>query len=126
MEDRRFLPDYRIRRVGDFKRAFRYRASVADQWVVLYGYPNGLPYPRLGISASRRLGGAVIRNRWKRLVREAFRLTRPRLPEGIDLIAIPRPDVEPRLASLIESLPLLASRLAKKMGQPVPSPFGEG
>jgi ribonuclease P protein component len=74
-----------------------------------------LPHPRLGISASRRLGGAVVRNRWKRLLREAFRLSRSQLPAGIDLVVIPRQDVEPTLASLLESLPRLAARLAKKV-----------
>ena len=113
--DQRFLPHYHIRRAGDFQRAFRQRCSVADQWIVVFGRPNGLPHPRLGISASRRLGGAVVRNRWKRLLREAFRLTRPRLPEGLDLIVIPRPSTEPSLASLLESLPQLAARLAKKI-----------
>ena len=62
---------------------------MADERIVVFGHANGLPHPRLGISASRRIGGAVVRNRWKRLLREAFRLTRPQLPEGIDLIVIP-------------------------------------
>ena len=123
---RRFLSQHRIRRAGDFQRAFRRRTSVADRCIIVYGYPNGLPYPRLGISASRRLGGAVVRNRWKRLVREAFRLTCAQLPEGVDLIVIPRPDVEPRLVSLVESLPELAARLVKKTGQVVSSPSGRG
>jgi ribonuclease P protein component len=114
--DQRFLPQHRIRRAGDFQRAYRRRWSVADQWIVVYGYPNGLPHARLGVSASRRLGGAVVRNRWKRLLREAFRLTRGQLPEGMDLIVLPRPNVEPALASLVESLPELAARLTKKMG----------
>ncbi len=116
MSDHRFLPQYRIRRGGDFQRAFRRWLSVADPRIVIFGYRNGLPHARLGISASRRLGGAVVRNRWKRLLREAFRLSCPQLPEGIDLIVIPRPNVEPTLASLTESLPRLAARLAKKMG----------
>jgi ribonuclease P protein component len=115
MGDQRFLPQHHIRRVGDFQRAYRRRVSVADQWIIVYGYPNELPHPRLGISASRRVGGAVVRNRWKRLLREAFRLTRPQLPPGVDLIVLPRPNMEPVLASLLESLPQLAARVAKKM-----------
>lgn len=113
--DHRFLPKYRVRLGADFRRAYQRRSSVADERIVMYGYPNGLAHPRLGISASRRLGGAVIRNRWKRLLREAFRLSRCELPIGIDLIVIPRPNVEPTLESLLESLPRLAVRLAKKM-----------
>jgi ribonuclease P protein component len=115
MSDEPFLPQYRIRRGADFRRAYERRSSVADERIVIFGYANGLPHPRLGISASRRIGGAVLRNRWKRLLREAFRLTRSRLPTGIDLIVIPRPASEPTLASLVESLPRLAGRVARKM-----------
>ena len=110
-----FPRQYHVRRAGDFRRAYQRRSSAADRRIVIFGYPNGLPYPRLGISASRRLGGAVVRNRWKRLLREAFRLTRTELPEGIDLIVIPRPEAEPSLASLLGSLPRLAMRVAKKI-----------
>jgi ribonuclease P protein component len=114
MDRKQFLSQYRVRRGGDFRRAYQRRRSVADQQIVVYGYPNGLPYPRLGVSASRRLGGATERNRWKRLLREAFRLTRTELPNGIDLIVIPRPEAKPTLASLLASLPRLAQRLARK------------
>ncbi len=115
MGDEQFLPQYRIRRAADFRRAYQRRSSAADDRIVVFGHPNGLAHPRLGISASRRLGGAVVRNRWKRLLREAFRLTRSQLPEGIDLIVVPRPNTDPTLASLVDSLPRLAVRVAKKM-----------
>jgi ribonuclease P protein component len=122
MDHERFLTQYRIRRSADFQRAFRRRSSAADQWIVICGHPNGLPHPRLGLSVSRRLGGAVVRNRWKRLLREAFRLARPQLPGGIDLIVIPRSGekgtgpIFPRLPSLLESLARLAERVSKKLG----------
>lgn len=117
MVDERFPARCRVRHGGDYRRADARRSTVADGQMVIFGHPNGLPYPRLGISASRRLGGAVTRNRWKRLLREAFRLRRSELPEGIDLIVIPRPQAEPRLALLVDALPRLALRLAKKMAR---------
>ncbi|MEN6404879.1 MAG: ribonuclease P protein component [Thermoguttaceae bacterium] len=114
MTDQRFLPRYRVRRTGDFQRAYRARRTAGDGQILVFGHPNGLPYPRLGLSVSRRIGGAVARNRWKRLLREAFRHTVANLPNGIDLIVVPRANVEPRLASLLESLPRLADRVARK------------
>jgi ribonuclease P protein component len=114
VSDQRFFPAYRIRHGADFRRAYQARRSVADDHLVLFGYANGLAYSRLGISASRRLGNAVLRNRWKRLLREAFRQTLARLPRGIDFIVVPRPGRSPTLAALLKSLPRLAGRVAKK------------
>ena len=110
-----FPSAYRVQRAGDFQRAFRRRCSAADERIIVYGIANGLPHARLGSSVSRKVGGAVVRNRWKRLLREAFRLSRQQLPAGIDLIVSPRPGVEPSLPRLMDSLPRLATRVAKKL-----------
>ena len=88
---------------------------------MVFGGPNDLPHPRWGLSVSRKVGGAVVRNRWKRLLREAFRLAREQLPVGVDLVVIPRPNAEPTLAGLLESLPRLAAKVATG-GPPVPRP----
>jgi ribonuclease P protein component len=113
--DQRFLAHYRIRRGADFQRAFRRRVSAADQCIIVFAHANRLPHPRLGLSVSRKVGGAVVRNRWKRLLREAFRLTRPQLPAGVDLIVIPRAGVDPTLAALMESLVRLADKLERRL-----------
>jgi ribonuclease P protein component len=120
MSDQRFRPQYRVRRPADFRRAYQRRCSASDDRIVVFAYANDLPHPRLGISVSRRIGCAVVRARWKRLVREAFRLTRRQLPDGIDLIVIPRADVQPTLASLLDSLPRLAQRASRKLNRPGP------
>ena len=115
MIHRRFLSKHHVRSSADFQRAYRRRCRASDRWIVVFGHTNGLSYPRLGISASRRLGGAVVRNRWKRLLREAFRVSRPQLPSGIDLIVIPRTAAVPPLEALCGSLVRLAARVAKKL-----------
>ncbi|HVE11921.1 MAG TPA: ribonuclease P protein component [Elusimicrobiota bacterium] len=57
-------------------------------WTAATGTEGG---PRLGLSVSRKVGGAVRRNRLKRLIREAFRLNRARLKAGVDVVFYPRP-----------------------------------
>jgi len=117
MGDERFLPKYRIRRGADFQRTYRQRLVASNSVLVVYGSDNQLPHPRLGLSVSRKVGGAVVRNRWKRLIREAFRLARPRLPEGVDLVVIPRPDAQPELEQIKEALVALAHRVEGKLAK---------
>jgi len=85
--------------------------------MVLYGCENGLPYSRLGLSVSSRVGPAVVRNCWKRLLREAFRLHRSELPTGTDFVVVPRAGSEPELKCLCESLVRLAGKVAKRLAK---------
>jgi ribonuclease P protein component len=83
--------------------------------LIVYGRENDLPYLRLGLSVSRKVGGATHRNRLRRLYREAFRLSRHELPIGIDLILIPRRPDHPPLGELRESLVRLVRQLYRKL-----------
>lgn len=115
-----FLPEHHIRRGADFQRAYRARSAVSDELLLLHGCRNGLPHPRLGLSVSRKVGGAVQRNRWKRLLREAFRLRQWELPKGVDLVVIPRAGQTPTLTSLAQSMTSLAARLERRLNRKAP------
>lgn len=107
--DLTFPKSRRLRRTAEFRRVYDARRSASDPRITLYALPNDLGHPRLGVSASRKLGNAVARNRWKRLLREAFRLLQHELPAA-DFVIVPRPGAEPQLAELSESLRALAKR----------------
>src|SRR5438132_4115687 len=89
-----FRPAEHLRRPTDFRRVYARRRSASDGWLIVYGCDNGLPYLRLGLSVSRKVGQATHRNRLKRLYREAFRLTRHQMPVGLDLVLVPRTSKE--------------------------------
>lgn len=110
-----FRPTEHLRRSADFRRVYDRRRSVSDPLLIVYGCENELDHLRLGLSVSRKFGGAVQRNRLRRLYREAFRLTRTEMPVGIDLILIPRTAKPPTLEALRASLPRLVKQVARKL-----------
>jgi ribonuclease P protein component len=111
----RFGKHEHLRRPADFRRVYDRRRSVSDNCLIVYACENDLPHLRLGLSVSRKMGGAVQRNRLRRLYREAFRLTRHDMPVGFDLILIPRRPEPPTLTDLMQSLPRLVRQLARKL-----------
>jgi ribonuclease P protein component len=113
----RFRKKEHLRSPAEFQRVYQTRCSASDQRLIVYGHPNDLGHARLGMSVSRKIGGAVFRNRLRRLYREAFRLTRAELPSGLDLIVLPRSKVEPTLAEVRASLVALGKNVAKRLAR---------
>ena len=85
----------RLSRSAEFDRVYREGRSHASRYLVLYAFPRGDAgeEPRLGVSVGRKVGGAVERNRVKRLLREAFWSLASNLPDDHDFVVVARPDV---------------------------------
>jgi ribonuclease P protein component len=82
----------RLSRSAEFERVYRQGRSTANRHLVLYSFPNASSErPRLGLSVSRKVGGAVERNRVKRLLREAFSQAEADLAAGHDIVVVARP-----------------------------------
>ncbi|HEX3599713.1 MAG TPA: ribonuclease P protein component [Lacipirellulaceae bacterium] len=119
MSELRFTKQIRILRSDEFERIFTGKKSVGNGSLVMYGATNALGHPRLGITVSRKVGGAVERNRWKRLLREAFRLSQQEL-SAIDLVCVVRAPIPPSLAQLMHDIQEMARRLDRKIGRAAP------
>ncbi len=86
----------RLSRSAEFERVYRQGRSKGNRFLVLYAFPrddqDADGGPRLGLSVSRRVGGAVERSRVKRVLREAFWQEAERLPDGSDYVVVARPE----------------------------------
>src|SRR5690606_37687144 len=121
-----FPKNYRVTRGGDFSDIIRRGALAAEDVQVVnvrraaFGEVQDVERatdqgPRWWISIPRKTGPAVVRNRWKRWIREAFRLQRNELPSGIDIIVRPKRDAVGSFAAIAKSLRSTTRRAEKKL-----------
>jgi ribonuclease P protein component len=110
----------RLSRSAEFERVYRQGRSVGNRFLVLYSFPRAADAasgngPRLGLSVSRKVGGAVDRNRVKRLLREAFADEVERVPPDHDVVLVARP--EARELAEREGLEGMRRELAELVGR---------
>lgn len=114
-EGRRFPRSHRLRTGAEFRAVYGRKVRASDGHLTVCVCENRIGHPRIGLSVSRKVGTAVVRNRWKRLLREAFRLNAGRLPQGVDLVVIPRPGPPPFFRDVEASLCNTARRAARRL-----------
>ncbi len=86
---------------ADFQRLYRSGAFCSLGSALLYVRPNGLPCNRLGITAGKKIGNAVKRNRAKRIIRAAYTAAEMQLPIGLDIVVVARSTLPEQSANVL-------------------------
>lgn len=99
----------RLGRRADFQRVYERGTKAHGRFMTLFVIPNALEFSRLGIAATKKIGGATIRNRAKRRTREVFRTTST--PAGLDMVVVARRElIEAPWSDLREEFSALLGR----------------
>ena len=97
----RFRPHERIRRRAEFKEVYDRGVRIHGRYATVFILPNQRAVGRLGIAATKKLGGAVQRNRAKRLIREVFR--RNNIAPGFDVVVVPKRELLDATLTVLEA-----------------------
>lgn len=116
--DLRFRKRERLRKRSDYARVYAARRIASDGFLIVYVLENGLTWSRLGLSVGKRVGGAVRRNRIRRLIREAFRNNKGDLQSGLDIICVAKPAANTEMTMLARSLRNLVARAVRPHSPP--------
>ena len=106
-----FRKTQRVVRSDDFTFILRSGGCAADGVLVLFATATTPSQPpRLGVTIPKKTGNAVVRNRWKRLIRESFRTQQDRIPAGYDYVVRPKKGAKPTWIGIKTSVPKLAKK----------------
>jgi ribonuclease P protein component len=112
---------HRLSRSRDFDAVYRQGKSVSTRFLVLYWFERREDRdeaPRVGIAVPRKIGGAVVRNRVKRRLREAWRAQLERIPAGRDYVLVARPGIAESADR--QGLDWLTERVGEALGKAAP------
>lgn len=111
----RFTKEMRLLRQAQFDRVYREKAYAANETLVINAVVNDGQVTRLGLSVSRKVGNAVVRNKWKRTIRECFRRRQNDLPAGLDLVVRPRRGATCDYHAVESALLKLAAKIDRRL-----------
>ena len=115
--DQAFPKKVRLRKQAEFDAVYKGDAFAANDVLVIRGIRNKSNQTRLGLSVSKKVGNAVVRNKWKRTIRESFRKQRTKMPVGIDIVVRPKRGAVCSYEKVFRALPRLVERLDKRLGE---------
>lgn len=115
MSDQTFPKSARLLKSFEFKRVYDGSVFAADDTLVIKAVPNDAGKLRLGLSVSRKVGNAVVRNRWKRRIREAFRRQKGDFSLGLDIVVRPKNGAICDSEKIDLSIKKLLARISKKL-----------
>ncbi|MEO1528347.1 MAG: ribonuclease P protein component [Planctomycetota bacterium] len=119
MSSESFKKSERLVRGQSITRVLRGGGCAADDCLVVFALPHSeagvtIRFHQLGVTIPKKTGNAVQRNRWKRLIREAYRTQKADLPSGFQYVVRPKKDATPSWLKIQRSLPKLARKAAKR------------
>ena len=117
MTEQKFPKSVRLVRQFEFDRVHDGEVFAADETLVIKAVKNSLNKTRMGLSISKKVGNAVCRNRWKRLIRECFRKQKLELPEGIDMVVRPRKGAYCDYKAIDKSLSRLVKQIERRLNR---------
>jgi len=103
--------DFRITKTKEYEKVYREGKKLTGKFVILHAKPNELDHPRLGITVTKKSGKAVIRNRWKRMLREIFRKEKEKFPSFDMVFTAKKESSLPSYQDLKEDVLKLIGRL---------------
>ncbi|TWT47101.1 Ribonuclease P protein component [Thalassoglobus neptunius] len=114
-ESQRFTRAQRLRSGRDFERVYARKLRAGNEHLLIFADRSPTQTTRIGLSVSRKNGNSVIRHRIRRLLKEAFRLAQHDIPEGIDMILIPRPGSNSTVLDYQKALVSLSRKLTRRI-----------
>ena len=100
--DQRFSKKERLRKRKEFQHVFDNGERYGNNQLKIYAMSNGNSVSRLGLVVGRKFGNSPRRNRFKRILREAYRLNKSLLNNGVDIVVIPRPGLTELTLNAVE------------------------